>query len=113
MPRAPQVFHGRQVDESTLEGDVRQVTGTTTPEGFTSITVETVAVGPQPWDRQLVLMLWKPEFGSRIGHHVNESVPTLTMRSESWMRPSYIHTSTANLPVQCGHDKPTTRTQRI
>ena len=54
-------------DESTLEWDVRQVAESTTVGGFTSIAVETAAVGPQPQDRQLVLMLPTERFDLKRG----------------------------------------------
>ena len=54
-------------DESTLEWDIRQVAATTTVPGFTSIAVETAAVGPQPQDRQLVLMLPTERFNLEKG----------------------------------------------
>ena len=54
-------------DESTLEWDIRQVAATTTVPGFTSIAVETAAVGPQPQHRQLVLMLPTERFDLEKG----------------------------------------------
>ena len=54
-------------DESTLEWDVRQVAETTTVEGFTNIAVGGAAVGQQPQDPQLVLMLPTERFDLEKG----------------------------------------------
>lgn len=54
-------------DETTLEWSVRQVAGTNTVEGFTSVAVETAAVGPQPQDLQLVLVLPTERFDLQKG----------------------------------------------
>ncbi|CAB1105423.1 unnamed protein product [Ectocarpus sp. CCAP 1310/34] len=44
-------------DDTSFEWDVRQVPENTVVEGFTTRAVEAAAVGPQPQDRQLVMVL--------------------------------------------------------
>ncbi|CAB1118123.1 unnamed protein product [Ectocarpus sp. CCAP 1310/34] len=44
-------------DDTSFEWDVRQVPETAVVEGFTTRAVEATAVGPQPQDRQLVMVL--------------------------------------------------------
>ena len=44
-------------DDISFEWDVRQMPETTVVEGFTTRAVEAAAVGPQPRDRQLVMVL--------------------------------------------------------
>lgn len=62
------IFHDIALeDESTLKWDVRQAAETTTVEGFTSIAMKAAAVGPQPQDPQLVLMLPTERFDLEKG----------------------------------------------
>ncbi|CAB1099718.1 unnamed protein product [Ectocarpus sp. CCAP 1310/34] len=54
-------------DDTSFEWDVRQVPETTGVEGFTTRAVEAAAVGPQPQDRQLVMVLPTKRFDLEQG----------------------------------------------
>ncbi|CAB1104547.1 unnamed protein product [Ectocarpus sp. CCAP 1310/34] len=54
-------------DDTSFEWDVRQVPETTGVEGFTTRAGEVAAVGPQPQDRQLVMVLPTKRFDSEQG----------------------------------------------
>lgn len=69
-------------DDSTFEWDLRQVPETTPLAEFTSQAVETAAVGPQPQDRQLVMVLPRERFDLEKGAQVG--VARAVMRRTPW-----------------------------
>ena len=68
LPDLPTYTEIAWEDESTLEWDLFHVPEETTVPGFTSSAIETAAMGPQPQDRQLVLVLPTERFDLSKGN---------------------------------------------
>lgn len=68
-------------DESSLEWDVRQVSASIHVKGFTSVALEAAAVGVQPQDRQLVMVLPSEKYDLSSGAKVGIA------RSAMWWTP--------------------------
>ena len=69
--RLPSYHEVAWEDEASFEWDVRQVEIVTSVPGFTNVVVESAAIGVQPQDRQLVMVLPVEKYdvnkGARIG----------------------------------------------